>query len=91
MAWGFETDPEFQQKLDWVAEFVKREVEPLDQLLDSAYDLTVLAEARGLFRNPGFAQRYAQLKLDVLDLVALYNRLPQPQNGAAGSARTCRC
>lgn len=30
MAWNFETDPEFQQKLDWVAEFVREEVEPLD-------------------------------------------------------------
>ncbi|WP_024795312.1 acyl-CoA dehydrogenase family protein [Tomitella biformata] len=30
MAWDFETDPEFQSKLDWVARFVREEVEPLD-------------------------------------------------------------
>jgi acyl-CoA dehydrogenase len=30
MAWDFETDPEFQAKLDWTDEFVRREVEPLD-------------------------------------------------------------
>ncbi|MBF6327932.1 acyl-CoA dehydrogenase family protein [Nocardia transvalensis] len=30
MAWDFETDPEYQKKLDWVAEFVRTEVEPLD-------------------------------------------------------------
>jgi len=30
MAWDFETDPEFQEKLDWADEFVRREVEPLD-------------------------------------------------------------
>ncbi|MDV7352758.1 acyl-CoA dehydrogenase family protein [Rhodococcus oxybenzonivorans] len=30
MAWDFETDPEFQQKLDWVDKFVREEVEPLD-------------------------------------------------------------
>lgn len=30
MAWDFETDPEFQQKLDWADEFVREEVEPLD-------------------------------------------------------------
>ncbi|TCN53621.1 acyl-CoA dehydrogenase [Rhodococcus sp. SMB37] len=30
MAWDFDTDPEFQQKLDWVAQFVRDEVEPLD-------------------------------------------------------------
>ncbi len=28
--WDFETDPEFQEQLDWVEAFVKEEVEPLD-------------------------------------------------------------
>jgi acyl-CoA dehydrogenase len=30
MAWDFETEPEFQRKLDWADEFVRKEVEPLD-------------------------------------------------------------
>src|SRR3954463_6583251 len=30
MAWDFETEPEYQTKLDWVDEFVREEVEPLD-------------------------------------------------------------
>ena len=30
MAWDFETEPEFQAKLDWADEFVREEVEPLD-------------------------------------------------------------
>ena len=30
MSWDFETDPEFQEKLDWVEEFVGAEVEPLE-------------------------------------------------------------
>jgi len=30
MAWDFETDPEFQAKLDWVDTFVREECEPLD-------------------------------------------------------------
>ncbi|EME23461.1 acyl-CoA dehydrogenase family protein [Rhodococcus triatomae] len=30
MAWDFETDPEFQAKLDWADTFVREEVEPLD-------------------------------------------------------------
>ena len=30
MAWDFETDGDFQAKLDWADEFVRREVEPLD-------------------------------------------------------------
>ena len=32
MAWDFETEPEFQEKLDWVDAFVRDEVEPLDLL-----------------------------------------------------------
>ncbi|MBD0322704.1 MAG: acyl-CoA dehydrogenase family protein [Aldersonia sp.] len=30
MAWDFETDPDFQEKLDWADAFVREEVEPLD-------------------------------------------------------------
>jgi acyl-CoA dehydrogenase len=30
MAWDFETEPEFQEKLDWMDGFVRAEVEPLD-------------------------------------------------------------
>ncbi len=30
MPWDFETDPEFQEKLDWADAFVRKEVEPLD-------------------------------------------------------------
>ncbi|MBX6387397.1 MAG: acyl-CoA dehydrogenase family protein [Frankia sp.] len=30
MAWDFETDPEYQKKLDWVDAFVREECEPLD-------------------------------------------------------------
>src|SRR5262245_21241557 len=32
MAWDFETDPEFQAKLDWADAFVREEVEPLDMV-----------------------------------------------------------
>ena len=30
MAWDFETDPEFQNELDWVDQFISEKVEPLD-------------------------------------------------------------
>ena len=30
--WDFSTDPEFQEKLDWVSSFVRTEIEPLDLL-----------------------------------------------------------
>ncbi len=38
--WSFETEPEFQKKLDWMAEFVRAEVEPIDLLFhqDQTYN-----------------------------------------------------
>ena len=32
MAWDFETDPEFQKKLDWIETFMSEEVEPISHL-----------------------------------------------------------
>lgn len=37
--WDFETDPEFQAKLDWMDAFVRDEVEPLDRLGLHPYDV----------------------------------------------------
>ena len=39
MAWDFETEPEFQEKLDWMDEFVREEVEPLDLLFRGKSDV----------------------------------------------------
>ena len=39
MSWDFETDPEFQAELDWVDEFVREEVEPVDFLIHHAWDM----------------------------------------------------
>ena len=30
MSWSFETEPEFQSQLDWIADFTRNEIEPLD-------------------------------------------------------------
>jgi len=38
MAWDFETEPEFQEKLDWVDRFLREAVEPLDLTLGDPYD-----------------------------------------------------
>ena len=38
MAWDFETDPEYQQKLDWVEDFMVNELEPLDLVALDPYD-----------------------------------------------------
>jgi acyl-CoA dehydrogenase len=36
--WDFETDPEFQEKLDWIDSFLTNEVEPLDLVFGDPYD-----------------------------------------------------
>lgn len=40
MAWDFETDPDYQKKLDWADEFVREKVEPLDLVLGNPFDKT---------------------------------------------------
>lgn len=39
MAWNFENDPEFQPELDWIDRFVREEIEPLDHILGSQWDI----------------------------------------------------
>jgi len=37
--WSFATDPEFQTELDWIEQFVRTEVEPLDHILGSQWNI----------------------------------------------------
>ena len=37
--WSFETDPEFQKELDWIAGFVRDQIEPLDHVLGSQWNI----------------------------------------------------
>src|SRR3954468_15840120 len=49
--WDFETDPEYQEQLDWGDQFVRERVEPLDFVLGNPYDKTdekAMAVARPL-------------------------------------------
>lgn len=39
MMWSFSTDPDFQKELDWIAQFVRDDVEPLDYLLGSQWNI----------------------------------------------------
>ena len=39
MAWDFETDDDFARELDWVDEFVREEVEPVDLVVDDPWDV----------------------------------------------------
>jgi acyl-CoA dehydrogenase len=37
--WDFETEPDFQKKLDWIDAFVRTEVEPLDLVVENVWDV----------------------------------------------------
>ena len=83
MAWDFETEPEFQTELDWVADFVRDEVEPLQFVIRHGYDLQdpvrnalikplqEQVKARGLWAchlGPELGGRgYGQVKLGLLN------------------------
>lgn len=46
MSWDFETEPAFQEKLDWIEQFVRDEIEPLEFVLGNHYDV----------KNPDFVR-----------------------------------
>ena len=39
MSWDFETDPAYQKQLDWAADFVRNDVEPLDYVIEHPADM----------------------------------------------------
>ena len=83
MAWDFSTEPEFQKKLDWVEEFCREEVEPLDYVFPYAVrskDPKIKALVKGLqdqIKDQGLwaifldeelgGPGYGQLKLGLLN------------------------
>src|SRR5687767_12132577 len=46
MAWDFQTEPEYQEKLDWVDEFVREKIEPLDFIFPHQQFVPLDAEKR---------------------------------------------
>jgi acyl-CoA dehydrogenase len=83
MSWDFETDPGFQEQLDWVDSFVREEIQPLDVVLGDPYDKSDTAaqaiagplrgqvKARGLWAchlGPELGGRgFGQVKLALLN------------------------
>lgn len=81
--WSFETDTDFQKELDWITEFVRRDVEPLDYILGSQWNihdarfkalvrpLQAQVRARGLWAchlGPELGGKgYGQLKLALMN------------------------
>lgn len=59
--WNFETEPGFQRKLDWIADFVREEIEPLDYLFpkDETYNtknealMAIMAPLKAEVRRQG--------------------------------------
>ena len=81
MAWDFSTEPEFEEKLDWMREFVREEIIPLETLdLDHAafqrvtVPLKEQVKRRGLWAahlgpelgGPGFGQVKLALMHEIL-------------------------
>lgn len=73
MSWHFQTDPAFQEKLDWIATFVRDEVEPLELVLGNHYDL----------RDPCTARLVRPLQQQVKDAALWACHLP-PELGGHG-------
>ena len=46
MAWDFETEPAFQRELDWMDDFVREEIEPLDFIIGHPNDFSDPNRAR---------------------------------------------
>ncbi len=83
MGWDFETEPDYQEKLDWVDRFLTDDVEPLDYVLGDPYDksdqraLAVVRPLQGKVRAQGLwaahltpqlgGQGYGQVKLALLN------------------------
>ena len=81
--WDFETDPEYQAKLDWVEEFMVDELEPLDLVALDPYDkknaetMAILRPLQQQVRDHGLwaahlkpelgGQGYGQVKLALLN------------------------
>ncbi|MCB1464437.1 MAG: acyl-CoA dehydrogenase family protein [Nitratireductor sp.] len=81
--WSFDTEPAFQRELDWVRDFIRGEVQFLDELLGSAWNihdeafkkhvrpLQAKVKARGLWAchlGPELGGKgYGQLKLALLN------------------------
>src|SRR4051794_136468 len=77
MAWDFSTDPEFQEQLDWMREFVREEIWPLevlnldyDQMMRAMGPLQEQVKARGLWAahlDPELGgQGFGQVKLGLM-------------------------
>ena len=100
MAWDFQTDPEFQEKLDWVEQFCKDELEPLHYVFPHAVrspDPTVKALVRELqqkVRDQGLwaifldeelgGPGFGQLKLGLLN--EILGRYPPPPRRCSARA-----
>ena len=81
MAWDFETEPEFQLHLNWMKEFIREEIRPLDMILGNPYDKAdsksqqIAANVRCLVPGIRSGAKYAAADLE-LRLFRLPERNP---------------
>ena len=96
MSWDFETDEAFQKELDWVDEFVREEVEPVDFVVRHAWDMrdpvrqALIPPLQAQVREHGLwathlgphlgGQGYGQVKLALLNEICLLYTSPSPRD-----------
>ena len=74
MAWDFSTEPEFQEQLDWMRQFVREEIWPLETIADE-------------LDQEQLDRVYAPLQEEVKRARAV-GRAPRPSSAARASARS---
>ena len=91
MAWDFSTEPEFEQQLDWMREFVREEIWPLETVageLDQAGLDRIYAPLQEQVRQRGLwaahlgpelgGQGYGQVKLGLMHEILGASELAPP-------------
>jgi acyl-CoA dehydrogenase len=94
MTWSFETEPEFQEQLDWIDAFVRDEIEPIEVIADELTDaqlrrltapLKQKVKDRGLWAchlGPELGgQGYGQLRLALMNEILGRSALAPPVFG----------
>ena len=74
MAWDFSTEPEFQEQLDWMREFVREEIWPIETVFDE-------------LGQEGFERAIAPLQEQVKER-GLWAAHLRPTSAARASARS---
>ena len=70
MAWDFSTDPDFQAHLDWMQEFVREEIWPLEVLGNVRWGVICVIQAqRPTLEHYAIGRRACEPEWDLLGMI----------------------